>query len=223
MQQMGIYVVALVVAGFISGGNACSLSLLSSKPDYSHQKAKTVEKVEVHLEIVKTLSDQLELEGVVKNVGSESVFIMTHPTRADGSKGPYISLADQDPGTMEIAIKLFAPPRYFLAANATGVQLEKLAPGNTHRETFYVSFPLSETLPPYGEKLSRRQIDGNGIHSIRLSVGVLPDDAGIRDLLERKPFGPFLNGSELLMKGNYQGKRTLDLESVHSSESVRRL
>src|SRR5438876_4150359 len=185
-----VLLISLLATVFINGGNTCSLSLESSKTDYSHEEADAVEQVEVHLRVIKTLPDKLELEVVVQNASSQSVFVMTQPTRANGSKGPYISLDDKDPGTMEIGIKLYPPPTYFLLANEAGVRLERLAAGASHKEIFYVSFPLLETMPPYGEKVTRRKTDPNSIQFIRVSVGVLPDEDGVRDVLEHKPFGP---------------------------------
>jgi len=215
------FVLIVLLAGvFVNPVDTCSL--LVRPYDYPDKRASEVDQIKVELNVVKTLPDQLEMEVMVENTGGQDVFVMTDPVRVDGSKGPYVSIADESSGTIEVGVKLFPPPRYFLLSNAAGVKLQKLAAGTTLREVLQVSLPLSETMPPYGDKPRRKQIDPNRLQFVRASVGVLPDDEGINDLLQRKPFGPFVDGVEELVRGSFRSKRIIDLQRVYTSRSVRK-
>ena len=121
-----------------------------------------------------------------------------------------------------MGVRLFPPPRYFFLSNDARVKLHKLAAGATLKEVFHVSTLVSETMPPYGDTPTRRKIDPDRLQFVRASVGVLPDDEGVRDLLRRKPFGPWVNGVEELIQGPFKSKRIIDLQRVYMSETVRR-
>jgi hypothetical protein len=180
-----------------------------------------MDQVKVVLKSLKMLPDKLEMEVVYENVGKRTVFVMIDPVKVDGSKGPYAWISDEHSETLDVGVMLFPPPKYFLLANESRVKLQKLAAGDTHTEVFQVPFPFVATMPPYGEKPARRKIDPNRLQFVRASVGVLPDDEGLIDLLQRKPFGPFVSGLEELIQGPFKNQRIIALQRVYASARVR--
>lgn len=179
-----------------------------------------MDQVKVDLRLLKAVPDKWEFEMTIQNVGSRTVFVMTGPTRVNGVKGPYLSLADNQSATLEIGIQVYPPPPYFFIANKAGVSLLELPAGASHKEVFSISVPIPETVPRYGETPVRGKIDPKQLQFITASVGILPDDEGVRDLLARKPFGSFVNGVEELTKGASKGKRLIDLQTIYRSPSI---
>lgn len=215
-----IVLIGLLAGLLVNPGDSYSLSnRLYDPPD---ERASEVDQIKVDLKLLKTLPDKLEMEVTIQNTGGQDVFVMTDPLRVDGSKGPYVSMADESSGTLDVEVKVYPPPHYFLLSNSAAVKLQKLAAGDTLKEVFHVSLPLSETMPPYGDNPQRKQIDPSRLQFVRATVGVLPYDEGIRDLLQRKRFGPFVNGVEELMQGSFKNKRIIDLQRVYTSGSVRK-
>ena len=179
-----------------------------------------MDQVDVDLRLLKAAPDKWDFEVTVRNVGSRAVFVMTGPRRVDNSKGPYVSWADLRPGILEVSIQVYPPPPYFFIANNAGVKLQELPAGASHKELLSVSLPIPETLPPYGDTPRRAKIDPKQVLMITAAVGILPDDEGIRDLLARKPFGPFVHGLEEVTKGASKGKRLFELQGVYYSPTI---
>jgi hypothetical protein len=178
------------------------------------------ENIDVNLKLINKSSYCWEFEVVVENQGQEPVLIMTDPIRIDGSRGIYMSVAKEDPSTLELSIRLYDPPPYFLYVDKTRVRAAQLAPGAIHSERFVVNFPYKETFPPYGEYPVQRQVDNAKIKFMKVFVGVLPDEQGIRELLQHKVSNYVVNGYESLLKGRFKGKHLIDLQTVFSSKKV---
>lgn len=215
-----IVLISLLAGLFLNQGDTYSLSARS----YNHpdERAAVVDQIKVELKLLKGRPGELEMEVMIKNTGTQDVYVMTDPVRVDSSKGPYISISDETSGAIDVEVKVFPLPKYFLLTNDARVKLEKLAAGATLKEVFHLTSLVSETMPPYGETPRPRKIEPDRLQFVRASVGVLPDDEGVRDLLRRKPFGPWVSGVEELMQGPFKGKRILDLQRVYTSATVRK-
>jgi hypothetical protein len=159
-----------------------------------------------------------KFEVAVHNAGHRPIFAMIGPVRADRSSGPYIALGPN--GTLEVATRLYPPPIYTLYSNGSGVELTRVDPNATVSKALSLAFPVKETIPPYGDTpKNRRLVDRASVKSIRACVGVIPDDEGVRDLLDRKR-SRFVYGLERLMRGSFKGKNLLELQTVITSPAV---
>jgi hypothetical protein len=167
-------------------------------------------------------SDRWEIELEIQNDSKLPLFFATEPMRSNGENGPYIGLGEADK-TLEVGIRFFDRPNYFLSRDETNVKLKKLEPKTSQIEKYVLPLPLRETLPPYKERVTEtpRLIDVNKIETLKLSVAVVPDDEGIRDLLAPKASKPFfdgyLDGGEIIEKGLFKGKMLLETQSILST------
>jgi hypothetical protein len=173
-----------------------------------------MENVEVAIRYLGTDQVGWKFQLSVRNKLTHSIFVMTQPSRSDRSSGPYVSLAADD--TLEFSIQLFPRPPYCLYSNDARVKLEKLDPETEHIEVFSVKVPLLSTLPPYGNHPVRVSIEKTKIKFIKASVGLLPDEEGIIDILKRKSAST-VNGLEKLFVGPSKGKQLIDLQTIVSS------
>lgn len=167
-------------------------------------------------------SDRWEIEFEIQNDSKLPLFFATEPMRSNGENGPYIGLGEADK-TLEVGIRFFDRPNYFLSRDETNVKLKKLEPKTGLIEKYVLPLPLRETLPPYKERVTEipRLIDANKIETLKLSVAVVPDDEGIRDLLAPKASKPYFDGyfdgGEIIEKGLFKGKMLLETQSLLSS------
>ena len=167
------------------------------------------------------LPEKWEFELTTQNSGSNAIFILTEPMRSNGSKGSYFTLDPQDPSILEIGIQLYPSPDYSIYSNRTRVSLRRLDPGASHVELITVSFPARETSPPY-KGVEYGQLDRSKLRGARATLGILPDDEGIRDFLRRKEgIGPYAGGLELIMTGPLRGKSLYEAQEVIHSPTIK--
>jgi hypothetical protein len=179
------------------------------------------EHLKVELLRVGTSSNKWEFELLVRNEGEYAIFLMTEPVKTDGSVGPYVALAGDDQSTLEISSMVYALPPYTIYSDYSSVKLKYLSPHAQYRMPFTISNVMSESIPPYKDFPVAREISLYKVRFVRAFVGVLPDDEGIRDFLRRKEaIGPFTNGLEQIERGQYKGKRIIDLQVVITSQSI---
>jgi hypothetical protein len=156
------------------------------------------------------------------NDGPRSIIYASNPQQAFGAFGPYISLDQRDKTVVEIQSRVF--PREIVQAiltysNQTRVELKRLEPGKTAKETVSIKWPLSETVPPNPSTVYRK-IDRKDVKKFRFSIGYFEAEDGLVDFLKRKPFGWFIKGNELLETGVYQGKFTSEIQKLASLEVI---
>jgi hypothetical protein len=177
--------------------------------------------IDVGLRVLKRTGSYWEFELTIQNKADHSVYVMINPSRADDSNGHFITLDKKDSSILEISSHVYPLPPYFLITNSTSVELKQMAPMTSYTEAIIVKLPMQESMPPYGDTPKRISIDANNIKQVRAAIGILPDEDGVRDLLKRKPMGPFVNGREEMMKGSFKGKRLIDLQTVIYSEMLK--
>jgi len=182
-------------------------------------RTKDMNQLAVTVRSVEAKQDKWRVELSVHNAGESAVFAMADPVRSDRSLGPYIAIAPSD--TLDIGAVLHYPPPYSLYVNDARVKLKRVEPGSTLRETFNVEIPFTETIPPYGDTPQRHTVDHTTIKFVKGSVGVIPDEEAVREVLDRKPAGRFVYGLEQLVVGSFKGKRLIDLQTVISSKALK--
>ena len=194
----------------------------NSKPITPSQNVMASKDIKVALKLLQSRSDGWEFELAVSNEGKLAVYLMTDPTQTDGTKGPYLYLDEDDSSTLKISSRVYPPPCFFdLYKNAAGVKLMRLEASSNHVERFSVKFPLRETMPPYGISPERKQIDPGSIEYIVASIGILPDEEGIKELLQKKPAGPFVNGLERVNSGAFKGKYLIETQIIVRSNIIK--
>jgi hypothetical protein len=218
---MLIRVVSMIVSLLLFARVDNGQSFIGLPKSSTSVRTEDMNSIELKLRLLRAQPDKWEFELILHNGGKQSLFFMTDPTRSDRSSGPYIALDANDVSTLDVSAQLYLPPIYFLYANDARVKLKRIEPNTTHSETFTIGFPLKETIPPYGETPERHIIDHTKIKFIKASIGILPDDEGVRDILEHKPAGPFVYGLEKIMKGSYKGKHLIDLQTIISAPSIK--
>jgi hypothetical protein len=161
--------------------------------------------------------DRWEIELETRNDSQHSLFLLTDPIRENGKRGPYIETDEAYSAILDLSVRFYEGPDYPLFAYPTGVTLLRLDPQTSHVEKYILAIPLCATIPPFRksrEQTEEKQIDHTKIRTIQVSVGILPDDEGVRDLLRRKTFGQFSNGGEVLAKGSMKGKSLLEVQAI---------
>ena len=181
-------------------------------------------KVEVFVRGLQKYSDRWEIEFEIRNDSKSPVFLATEPMRSNAELGPYVGIGETDK-ILEISVCFFDRPDYFLSRDEANVKLRKLEPDTSHIEKYVLPLPLRETIPPYQARVTDtpRPIDASKIETVKIRVGVLPDDEGIRDLLAPKASKPyfdgFLDGGEIIEKGRSKGKMLLETQSILTATS----
>src|SRR5262249_4013631 len=218
--NMFFAVIVMLVSIEYSGDNI--LTIYPHLP-YMASMIKTGETngVDVKLKLLKMTPSQWEFELTIHNSADYPAYVMVNPTRTDGSNGHYLTLDKKDGSILEISSHLYPPPPYFLYTNKASVELKLVSPKASCTEALLVRLPLQETLPPFGDKPERIKIDANNIKYARAVIGILPNEGGIRDVLEHKRMGPFVYGLEEMMKGSFKGKRLIDLQTIVYSEILK--
>lgn len=200
-------------------------SVESQKPFFNNGglvrgMSESVHLVTVSVRSAHQLSDRWEIELEIHNDSQHTVFVLTDPIQADGKRGPYIGFDEADSSILNLSVRLYEGPNYLLFSNATGVKLTSLAPQTSRIETYALALPLHSTIPPYRERLAQseaRLIAHTKLKALKVSIGILPDDEGVRDLLRRKTFGPFATGGELIAKGQFKGEALMDVQTIISA------
>jgi hypothetical protein len=173
--------------------------------------------IKVSIRSVHKHPDRWEIELETRNDSQQVVFVLTDPIQENGKRGPYIETDEADSTILDLSVRFYEGPDYLLFANPTRVKLMRLDPQTSHVEKYTLTIPLRSTIPPYRknrEQAREKQIDHSQIRTLKVSVGVLPDDEGIRDLLRRKTFGPFSNGGDVLAKGSLKGKSLIEAQAI---------
>jgi hypothetical protein len=158
----------------------------------------------------------------IVNKSESSFFILADPRTASGKYIAYVSSSEND-STLDLTVRFFKGPDYFLYVNATRAKLAELKQHTNRFEKYILPIPLHRTLPPYGDKPSEsaKIINLGEVKNIRFSIGVLPDDDGIRELLVPQKSNPFFDGyftgGETIENGALKGKNLLGVQTIFSS------
>lgn len=177
-------------------------------------------KVEARLKKVSSKTWQIEVS--ITNNGNAPILIMTNPRCSDGKDGYYLSLDRKNPSLLEVkaVFEDISKSGVKLWKDEAGVELQQLIPHKSFTVNFEIILPTNETTPPYRRVKEMLKIDPEKIKSVRVSIGVLPHDDGILDLLERKFRKSFVNGYEAVIKGEYKDKRLYQLQTIIKSEEI---
>lgn len=161
--------------------------------------------------------NELNLQFVLKNKSSESIYVSANPVRVLGEKGYYLSLDNATNSVLEISSRVFQPPLYSVYRNYTRVQLKELKPNEEMKENISLKSPVMETDPPFeGSAIYNRKIAFKELKRIRLIIGYFFKEEGILDILKVKPFGPYVTGWDPVFSGKYKDKSLLEAQNLAS-------
>lgn len=193
-------------------------SLISPSKN-STQDAKGIE---VELRLLNSSPKGWEFEFTTRNAGPSAVYLMTEPIQSSDIRGAYLAVDEDDSSWLKISVRLFYPPCCItLVKNGAGVKLVKLEPGTFLTDRVTIKFPASETMPPYRMSLFPKEINHLLIKNVSVSVGILPDEEGIREVLKSKRFGYFVNGLEQVFSGAFKGRRFVEIQTVIKSNPIK--
>ena len=153
---------------------------------------------------------QLELE--LRNDGLEAIFIATEPVQENGRRGYYVSTDAIDGTLIGIGSRVFRPafPRPY--SDSTRVRLKRLAPGQKHRETIKLKWPLLETVPPVDPYIDPKRINRQAVAMICVSIGYFVDAHGhIEDFVKKHPY---IRGIEQLDLGVSGHRRFYEIQKL---------
>jgi hypothetical protein len=157
---------------------------------------------------------EIQIYFAVTNKGTGPVYISTNPIQINGSPGFYFSLQGNDPSTLLISSRVFAPIIYSPYSSHRFVTLQKLEPKQSFPFMVNLRFPISETLPPVEDPREARVIGRKEIEKVTFELGFFGEDVTLEDLLKSKPFGWTVNGDELLYTGVGKGKHLSDIQQL---------
>jgi hypothetical protein len=183
--------------------------------------------MKVELRLVEARTNMWEFEVRAANEGPAAMFIMVDPSRSDRSKGFYFNLGESDPSVLRVSSQLYYPPNPSLYVDYTGVKLIRLDANATYTGRIAIKFPLKETVPPYNESLERRTMDQTKVKFVEASIGFLPDEEGIRSLIQAKEAvkhlkdGPLFHGLDSPIIGAFKDKCLYSLQVVVHSPRVK--
>lgn len=226
--KAGLLFLIIGLLYFLIGADVRKVFLQENSGD--NEKLQTVgeslieeKDLDVRVLSVDKSTDSWTVEVEIVNKSEDSLFLLTNPRTSSGKYMAYVSSSDKENSTLNLSVQFFKGPKYFLYVNATRVKLTELKPNTSYSEKYYLPLPLRRTLPPYGDKPSEsaKLIDTSKIKNIQFSIGVLPSDKGIQDLLIPKKSNPFFDGyftgGETIEKGIFKGKKLLDIQAIFNS------
>lgn len=144
----------------------------------------------------------VDFDTEVINFGTSHVFLITDTKTTDGKKGPYISVDDHEPRTLELRMQLFAPPPYNLYVNGVGAQLRLLGPGEKLTHHFSIPRPVIATEPPYDMTNHGKPIAESVLTKAQLVISVLPATKEIKSLAASKSINSTFTGLETIANGD---------------------
>jgi hypothetical protein len=143
--------------------------------------------LKLELQIINFTDNILECELKYTNIGKVAIWVMEDPRRADGGKGFYYGIDENDPTTFLISSKVeYGPINYDLSVRRAGVTLRILKPEQEVKKHLQIHFPLNETMPPYGKHVARRTINLSEMKNIQVCIGIVEDNKSIREIGKRK-------------------------------------
>jgi hypothetical protein len=158
-----------------------------------------------------------ELEFEIKNNGDKNIYLATNPTQLGGESGYYISTNEDSNSTINISAQVYSPPILDYYSNKTRVELRKLSANETFNERICLKFPIKETTPPYIDPFKKKKIFPSKIKKIIISIGYFEEEQGIKDFLNTKLSGWYINGLESLFSGKYKDKRFYEIQQAVST------
>jgi len=170
-------------------------------------------------EIPTQVAGELEYEVIVVNRTSEPVYVPTNTYRTNGSTGPYFSVREDDMTVLLVAWRFYSPPKFMMIIERAGAQLKLLPPNESTSMRFKVSFPLVETMPPYGDGHRRKVFDRAALRKIQAEIGVVPMIDGLQQMIRSKQDG---SGFHALSpaENTESGKRIYEVQQLSYSEQV---
>jgi hypothetical protein len=174
-------------------------------------------RVNASIELLERTSSQLKFRLKVTNEGDYPVLIVTDPVRADGTTGPYLLLAEDDPSLLKLAFEVFPPPAYTILAPKNRVTYASLEPDKTYEKEVLLIAPLVETKPPWGTDWRAEAINISAIRDVYVGVGVLCDQPEVREAFasERTP-----TGLEMIKQGELKGKSLFEIQTTVLSKRI---
>lgn len=172
--------------------------------------------IEVNLKTIVRASNSLEFQLTVVNKSDQAVFLLTNPTRVNGSEGFYFNVNKTTHFLVEVRSHFFPPPPFHLYSNNTALKLTELMPKGTYIVKIMMSLPLKESAPPYTTDF--QDIESDIIRRIQVFIGVIQDDEGVRELLAaKKGLSIYFGGAETLNKGEFRGKMLREVQTIITS------
>jgi hypothetical protein len=150
----------------------------------------------VHLSVGTIRDQSVDFDFEVLNSGAESIYIVTDTKRSNGSEGPYISVKEHDPSTLQLQVQLFGPPKYNLYQNGAGARLKLVRSGEKYLQHFSLQRPFVFTEPPYDLTKRGTTIPDRSLAHVQLVVGVLLATAEIQRLMDPTTGSQGVNGLE---------------------------
>lgn len=173
------------------------------------------------VDLRKAEKKELQYTFELRNDGSKAVFYGTNPRQVDGVFTPYVSVDEKDSTLVNVQWRVFHPAIILViengGVNKAGIELKRLEPGETIRDTVFIKWPLAETVPPYLRRVYKKVEQGT-IKRLRFTVGYFEEEEGILEFLTRKPFGWFIKGHERLDTGVFKGKEFYEIQKLVSLE-----
>lgn len=198
----------------------------SSLPGQATLPAKTTVQQENHSEPTITVDlypveigcEKMEVEIKIHNSGNCAVYVTSRPQWSNGSKGVYFQ-ANYPQRVLEFSTHLYSTSgSIIIELDQTSTELQKLNPGESFSERFTLQFPLYEKLLPYLALSLPKKIDLEQIKFVQATVGVIPFDSGIEEILNESASRICVTGNTTLKKGPFKGKNLIDLQKVIHSD-----
>ena len=197
-------------------------SVGSGKSEAQAVRSRGESQIALSVELIRSKKTELLYRLELQNKGSIAIYYSGNPQLVGGEYSPYISLDDNDKSILNVQWRVFDPNIVSRIENGgvnnTGVELKRLEPGITIKETVALKWPVSETVPPHVSMVYRK-IERDNVKRIRFTMGYFDEDEGITEFLKRKPFGWFIKGYEVLETGLFRGKTFYEIQKILATET----
>jgi len=158
--------------------------------------------------------DEWKLDIEFQNFDSESVLILTNPIQSNGKSIPYLNFNEKE-SILDFGLRFYSVPDYLIVdADQAGLLPELLQPKSSWGKVFALKLPMFQSVPPYENLPLQKKIDDNKIKQINISIGILPNDDGIKEIIENRIYSHYLNGREIIQKGKFKGKYVIETQVV---------
>jgi hypothetical protein len=175
--------------------------------------------IHVQLSVVAITRGAISFDLEIVNSGANAVYAVIDPIKSDGSKGPSLSISSQDASTLQIEVRLFAPPSYNLYMNGAQANLKLLHPGDKCVQHLSLPRPLHNTEPPYEWANRGTQISDTNVSKAQAVVGIFPDVLEMAQLMNPQSGPQAVTGLEHIKHGE-TATELYRVQKLFSSQTI---
>jgi hypothetical protein len=170
---------------------------------------------ELTITSVKKQMTSLEIEIALRNTSDNDILVVM-PNPKDESKTKYYLVFDEKTHLLDIRRNFYKYPPYITDIEPQCFTLKRVKSKEIYKERMFVKYPVSSSYLPIDI-----EINTNETKSIRFQIGILPFDASLIELQNKKPFGHCVDGAEKILEGIYKDKTLIEVQNILKTNEIK--